>query len=304
LAAKRIQLAEDQREWAAAQIVFRRFGQLVEAVNAETIAGWPARPGGSEMRVAWLTGFPRSGTTLLEQVLDAHPDIICSEEHDVIAREIFPQLSPSQSHDTPVISVLEQLEDSGVERFRQRYQTMMEGLSRQSWGAAVHVDKNPALTLMIPVICRLFPEAKWLIALRDPRDVLVSCFLRYLPLNPVSVCFLTLDRLVDRYRLDLHAWLRYRELFGARMCTTRYEDFVADPVLQTKRTCEFLEVPWDPQVLDYRQSAARKVVASPTYEDVAKPIYASAVGRWRNYAEQLEPMLPRLDDLIGDLGYA
>jgi tetratricopeptide (TPR) repeat protein len=303
-AAKQIQLQQDAREWSAAQIVFRRFGDLANSLTRSSVQNWPQQPPRSPQRLAWLTGFPRSGTTLLEQLLDAHSQIVCSEELDVLAREVFPDIAVQQSHETPILPLLDALDTSRCERLRDRYVAMMAGHHRDGWGGRLHVDKNPALTLMIPVICRLFPEARILVALRDPRDVIVSCFLRYLPLNPVSVCFLTLDRLVDRYLGDLSAWLKYRDLFAPQLFATRYEDLVSDPVGQAGKVCEFLGVPWEAEILDYRVSQVGKAVASPTYEDVAKPIYTSAMGRWRNYEDQLGEVLPKLEAVMQNLGYA
>src|SRR5204862_5252919 len=86
-------------------------------------------------------------------------------------------------------------------------------------GSRVHLDKNPTLTVVLPGFIRLFPEARCLIALRDPRDVIVSCFMQYLPLNANSVYFLTLERAAQRYANDLKLWRTLRDkqttaLFG------------------------------------------------------------------------------------------
>ena len=170
-------------------------------------------------------------------------------------------------------------------------------------GSRLLLDKNPSMTLMIPVVLRLFPEMRLLVALRDPRDVIVSCFLRYLPLNPVSVCYLTLDRLVDRYSLDMNAWLRYRELLRDGWHEVRYEQLVAQTQTEARRVLEFLGVAWD-EACSITGASTRNPVQSPTYEDVAKPIYASAIGRWQHYQRYLEPILPRLESILTSLEYA
>ncbi len=303
LAAKKILLQIDSKPWAAAQIVFGRFGQLARDVSSEQLRQW-MRPVASEpARVAMLTGFPRSGTTLLEQILESHEDLVSCEEQDVLSAEIFPNLAPVKSHETPVADVLQQLSPDGIAEARERYLRYIQSLLGESVGSRLLLDKNPAMTLMVPVVLRLFPEMKLLVSLRDPRDVIVSCFLRYLPLNPVSVCFLTLDRLADRYLLDLNAWQRYRALLEGGWFEVRYEHLVGDTEKQMKHVLDFLGLAGDASRLDHRSHALKNPVNSPTYEDVAKPIYASAIGRWKHYQQQLEPILPRFEAICRDLGY-
>ncbi len=303
LEAKQILLAVDARPWTAAQIVFGRFGQLARDVTPAQIRNWTQPVTTDAQRVALLTGFPRSGTTLLEQTLESHEDVISSEEQDVFSAEIFPNLSPVRSHETPVADILQQLSSHAIASARSQYLDHIQSWLGEPVGARLLLDKNPAMTLMIPVVIRLFPEVKLLIALRDPRDVIVSCFLRYLPLNPVSVCYLTLERLVDRYLLDLNAWFRYRELLDGGWLEVSYEQIVRQTRFQVDQVVEFLELAGEASALDHRTHALRNPVISPTYEDVAKPIYASAIGRWRNYRTQLEPILPRLEGVCGNLGY-
>src|SRR6185369_10696805 len=91
---------------------------------------------------------------------------------------------------------------------RQTYLSAMQSMLRVPLGGRLLVDKNPAMVLMIPPMKRVFPELRLLVALRDPRDVVASCFLRYLPINAVSVCFLTVGRTVDRLVLDMGSWLK------------------------------------------------------------------------------------------------
>jgi hypothetical protein len=159
------------------------------------------------------------------------------------------------------------------------------------------------MNLMIPVVSRLFPEARLIIALRDPRDVVLSCFLRFLPLNPVSVWFLTLERLVERYSLDMRAWLKFRDMIQTGFIEVRYEETVHDLEAVARRTLERLGVPWNDDVLAYRARAQNKRVLSPTYEAVAKPIYGHAIGRWINYERYLAPVLSRLQTFARAFGY-
>jgi hypothetical protein len=151
---------------------------------------------------------------------------------------------------------------------------------------------------------RLFPETCLIVAVRDPRDVVLSCYLRYLPLNSVSVRFLDPQRTAERYALDMTAWLKYREMIDVPWCQIRYEDTVADAEREVRRALDMLGLPWDNQVLAYRQRLMEnKRVTSPTYAAVAEPIYTRAIGRWRNYERLLEPAMKTLERFVREFGY-
>jgi len=168
----------------------------------------------------------------------------------------------------------------------------------------MHLDKNPAYNLTIPLVLRMFPEARLIIALRDPRDVVLSCYLRYLPLNGVSVEFLDVQRTAERYANDMSAWLKFRGLLDSPWCEVRYEDTVSNLESQARRALSTLGLAWEDQVLDYRERfLATKQVTSPTYEAVAEPIYTRAIGRWKNYERLLEPAMQTLEPFIREFGY-
>jgi hypothetical protein len=180
----------------------------------------------------------------------------------------------------------------------------MEQSLREPVGARLLVDKNPELTMLLPLVARAFPEMKVLFVLRDPRDVVLSCFMQRLPLNAVSVHYLTLEGTVRKYATVMHAWLMIREMLRNPWIETRYEAMVTDLEGQAGRALEFLGLPWDPAVASFHKRAQRKHVHSPTYEAVTKPAYTSSVGRWRNYAAHLEPYTGMLGPLVERLGYA
>jgi hypothetical protein len=254
-------------------------------------------------KVALLTGFPRTGTTLLEQVLDSHPGLVSSDEREAFARDIFPAMWMTQTIRAPTIEILDAIPPERLGAQRQRYLGYMAAALNEPIGDRIHLDKNPPFTLLIPAILRLFPEMKLLIALRDPRDVALSCFMQYLPLNTNSVCYLTLERTAERYAVDMGAWRRLREILPPCWLEVRYEDVVANVEREARQTLDFLGLPWDPGVLEYRERLKTKAVASPTYEAVKKPLYTSSIGRWQHYAKYFEPCLPRLQPFVEAFGY-
>jgi tetratricopeptide (TPR) repeat protein len=303
-ACKAEQLAVDATEWAASEHVLGRFRQAVESIRREDFARW--RADGryfAAHRIALLTGFPRSGTTLLEQALSAHREIISAEERDFVSRHFFPAIHGSLSPHAPVQEVLDRVDAKRLQAERARYRQTMEFFSGEAIGDRLLIDKNPAYNPVLPIMLRLFPELRIVVALRDPRDVVLSCYLRYLPLNPVSVRFLTIERTAERYAFDMTAWLRFRETIPAPWCEVRYEDVVADLEGQARRALDVLGVEWDEAVLKYRVRPQQSPVMSPTYESVAKPIYTTAIGRWRNYESFLAPVLPLLDPFVKAFGY-
>src|SRR5213079_3076267 len=141
---------------------------------------------------------------------------------------------------TPTIEVLDAIPPERLAAQRERYVAYMAAALNQSIGERVHLDKNPPFTLLIPAILRLFPEMKLLIALRDPRDVVLSCFMQYLPLNTNSVWYLSLEEAAERYSIDMGAWRRLREVIPPNWLEVRYEDLVADLPTQARRALDFL----------------------------------------------------------------
>jgi tetratricopeptide (TPR) repeat protein len=300
---KRVQKTHEQPCWQAAQKVHAQMNELIAAARRDDFQKW-RRNGAhfAQHRLALLTGFPRSGTTLLEQVLDAHPDVVSSEERDFIGGQLLHTITSGRGK-MPLLDVLNELGVEEIISQRQRYFRAMEYLLGEPIRGRVHLDKNPAYNLMIPLVLRVLPESRLIVALRDPRDVVLSCYLRYLPLNAVSVCFLEIERSAQRYALDMTAWLKFRELVDVPWCEIRYEDAVANLENQARRAFDTLGLTWDAQVLDYRERLTKKQVTSPTYEAVAKSLYASSIGRWKNYERLLQPAFETLEPFIREFGY-
>src|SRR5262249_51640543 len=115
--------------------------------------------------------------------------------------------------------------------------------------------------------------------------------------------FLTIQRTAQRYAHDMRAWLSLREKFQGSWLEIRYEDVVTDIEAQARRCLHALSLEWDPAVLEYRSRLESKPVSSPTYEAVIKPVYKTAIGRWRNYQRYLEPVLEVVEPLVREFGY-
>lgn len=257
----------------------------------------------AQAKVAVLTGFPRSGTTLLEQVLDSHSGLVSSDEREAFARDIFPAMWLAPGTPEPSVEALDGIEPHRVGQLRTRYLDYMSAALNAEIGGRVHLDKNPPMTLLLPAFLRLFPEARLLIALRDPRDVVLSCFMQYLPLNPNSVCFLTLERAAKRYAADMGSWLNLREKISAPWLEVKYERTVTDLEVTARRALDFLGLEWDAGVLEYRERLRAKAVRSPTYEAVTQPLYTKSIGRWQHYEKFFESLRPLLDPLVRAFGY-
>jgi hypothetical protein len=165
------------------------------------------------------------------------------------------------------------------------------------------IDKNPSLTVLIPAFVRVFPEAKFLVALRDPRDVCLSCFMQPLPLGQVSAVFLTLEETVREYASAMGLWKAAAPCLGDMFLEVRYEDLVADLEGVSRRALQFLGVGWDERVLRFDEHARSKLVRSPTYAAVARPVSKGAIGRWRNYQKHLQPWLEALAPFVKAFGY-
>jgi len=306
LAAKAI-LKPDAMPFAfGLQTIHNRLKALAENIKPEMFQCWfDSGPNFQPPhRLALLGGHPRSGTTLLEQVLDSHPDIVSAEETEIFHDETYIPLTRSFPPNTVMLPVLEAAQTGALQSARTTYFRSM-GLSLgQPVGEQLLIDKNPSLTYLIPALVRVFPEIKLLIALRDPRDVVLSCFMQpFFQVAQTSSAYLTLAGTAEEYAAVMGVWLALKPLLKNPWLEVRYEDMVEDLESVVRQTLAFLGVPWDASVLGFDRHAREKVVRSPTYADVAKPVYKSAMGRWRNYQKYLEPHLEKLEPYVKTFGY-
>ena len=184
---------------------------------------------------------------------------------------------------------------------RAGYFSGMEELLGEPLAGRVMLDKNPSLTELVPAWLRMVPHSKILVMLRD---VVLSCFLNYFPLNAYSVSFLTLEQTARRYVREMESWLRLRDhLPRDQWREVRYEDCVADLPGTARAALEWMGLPWSDEVLGYRGTLARRLTQSPTYADVQSPVHGRAVGKWRRYEEWLVPVRTILAPMLRKFGY-
>ena len=278
---------------------------LQDQITAADLQRWQAA--GARLQparsIALMCGHPRSGTTLLEQVLDAHPGVISAEETSIFTTDAWQPLGRSFSEDAASLDILNAATEVALRQSRSNYFNYTEKFLGQPVGRRLLIDKNPAMNPFIPAFARVFPEAKLMVAIRDPRDVCLSCFMQPLAVNQVSCAYLNLADTGAQYASVMGFWKALQPRLSQPSLEIRYEELVADLESVARRTLDFLGLPWDEKVLQFSEHARSKIIRSPTYAEASKPIFKTAIGRWRNYQKYLEPALEHLEPFVKMFGY-
>jgi tetratricopeptide (TPR) repeat protein len=253
---------------------------------------------------AFLLGFPRSGTTLMEQVLLAHPGVRSIDEEEILG-ETLRALPRSIGRALRYPDELGSLSlEERIALRRDYHRRLTDQLGPVEGEAPLRVvDKMPLNIAHVGFIRALFPEAPLLVMLRDPRDCALSGFMQSFVPTVAMIHFDSIQGSAALYGRVMDCWLAARELPGVQALEIRYEDLVDDLEAQTRRAVEHLGLPWDPAVLRYREGVAGRYISTPSRQDVARPIFTRARGRWRRYQAQLEPVLPLLSPYAQALGY-
>ena len=273
--------------------------RLAQRFTPAWVDSWTPAPPEERPTPVFLIGFPRSGTTLLDQILDSHPMLSTMEEKDALD-QVRRKIEQSNGG---YPDALASLDPSAIQALRGAYYNEVDRHLGDLAGRTP-VDKMPLNTIDAGLIHRLFPQARILLALRHPCDVVLSGFMQAMKPNAAMVLFDSLASTARFYAQVMGLWLRYREVLPLSVRTVRYEDLVADLPGETRRILEFLWLPWDDAVLGYAEHAKQRAIATPSYHQVVQPIYRRSVGRWRNYADAFTGVLPILQPFIEAFGYA
>ncbi|MDB6107315.1 MAG: hypothetical protein JWO52_7314 [Gammaproteobacteria bacterium] len=246
----------------------------------------------------FLLGFPRSGTTLLEVVLDGHPRVASLDEHELLTEGI--QHFMGEPRD---LSALARASDEELRPLRQAYwDRVRQGEAEVS--GKVFVDKYPMNTLKLPLIARLFPNAKILFACRDPREVVLACFRRRFKLNAATYELLTVPGAAALYDGVMGFAELMRPAFGARWHVVRYESLVADFAREMRGVCEFLGLEWIEGMDDFAGRVRERERSTPSTAQLARGLDRSRTVHWTHYSTALEPVLPALDKWLDRFEYA
>lgn len=246
----------------------------------------------------FLLGFMRSGTTLLEQVLASSDQVIALEEKGLLSG-----LGETFFTSVPALDSLAALQEAELDELRRLY---WERVGKQGAGVKdkIFVDKQPLNTTKLPLIAKLFPRAKILFALRDPRDVVFSCFRRHFKTNVTMYEFLDLADAARFYAAIMQLAEIYRAKLPLNLLEHRYEEMVVDFDASMRSVCAFIGLEWEETMRNFEQAAPNVDIRSPSAMQVRRPLYGEGIGQWQRYAQQLEPILPILQPWVERFGYS
>jgi Tfp pilus assembly protein PilF len=250
---------------------------------------------------AFLVGFPRSGTTMTEQILAAHPDVVSTDEKPIL--QVVGNALGARFSGAEPASDLAGLERDEIVEFRAVYRRESEATLERELTGGVFVDKLPLNIIYAGMINAIFPDARLIVALRDPRDVCLSCLMQQFRLNAAMKCFLDLETTARLYAHVMRGWLRVRDALTVPYVEVRYEDTVTDLEPQAARILDGLGLAWNPEVLSFHEKARRRAISTPSFAAVAEPVHTRAMGRWRNYRRHVEPVMPHLRPFLEAFGY-
>ncbi|HET9334972.1 MAG TPA: sulfotransferase, partial [Sphingomicrobium sp.] len=281
----------------AAQFDRAAYRRRIEAMTEDTTKEWfdswrPVEPSAEPPSPAFLVGFLRSGTTLLDTILMGHAGTQVIEEEPMLTR--VEDILGDQRR-------AGEIDANGVNALRARY---FRELSQPLSPGKLLIDKNPLATLRAPLIHRIFPDAPIIFAVRHPCDVVLSCFMQNFLVTESMASFLDIENAALAYDRAMTFWQKCREIFPLRVHTVRYEDMVDDLEGEMRPLLEFLGLPWDERVLEHQKTALdRGYIRTPSYAQVTEGIYKRASGRWERYRKHLEPILPILAPWVERFGY-
>lgn len=270
--------------------------------DRELLGRWSGSTFGDRPAPVFLIGFFRSGTTLAQEVLDAHPDVFVADEADFI----WAMQQEVHRMDISKATTAEKLHNfdlDAIRRLRESYWKRVEGRYGTTFKSKTFVDKFTLNTIDVGLINCVFPDAKVLFVARDPRDVCLSCFMQLMVPTPATVHLLTWEGTARLYAQVMNWWLHIRQQLRLPFVEFRYEDAVGQFVATYRRVFEFMNLPWDPAVVGFHKHAAEKHITTPSRTQVAQPLYSSSVARWRHYEAEFEPVLGTLQPYIDAFGY-
>jgi tetratricopeptide (TPR) repeat protein len=245
----------------------------------------------------FMAGFPRSGTTLVQNILEGHPDVVALQEHPLLQESLRDFLSNDEGRRR-----LATLGPDGLATYRAHYWQRVAARGIDVRGR-VFVDNRPLSSLQILLVAKLFPDAKVMFMLRDPRDVVLSCFRSAFAMGPATFEFLKLDRAARLYGAVMELCESYRDVLGLAWHDLHHETLVDEFDGELDRLCRFIGIDPRPEMRDFAERAKTRDIHTRSAPQVRRELNREGIGQWQNYAADMKPVLSTLKPWVRKLGY-
>ncbi len=286
-----------------AGFIFQKLDQYKNGFTTELLKRWAVEAFEDTLPApVFLMGFLRSGTTLTEQVLSAHKQVITSDENTLL-HETIAELERVTHIKDNVPQALKHIDTEQAKQLRQFYWHR----AQEEYGPSVFskrfVNKVALNSIETGFIATLFPEAKLIFALRDPRDICLSCAMQSFTPSPATVNMLSWNGIARQYAAVMNLWLTLRDKITPRYMELRYEDTINDFENSFRQVFDLLEIPWQTDVAQFHKHVSGRFVSTPSFAAVSQPLYRTAVARWQAYEAHYQNVLPILQPYIEAFGY-
>ena len=252
---------------------------------------------GPDGRPVFILGFPRSGTTLLGQILASRPGVAVLEERPLLAKAV------ADLYDKPDGAAhLAALSAAEAEFYRQDFWQRARATGVDIQGRRLF-EQTAFNTVYLPLILALFPDSPIVFAIRDPRDVVFGCFRRRFAPNRFTREFHSLESTARLYCDAMRLAEVCRDRLDFRPLEIRNEDLIADFDRETRRLCDFCGLEWDASLRDYHRAAQDRTLTTTSAVQVRRGLSRDGVGQWRRYRERMAPVLPLLAPWVERFGY-
>ena len=247
----------------------------------------------------FIIGFPRSGTTLLDTILSSHPKVEVIEEKPIVNN--FIKLLNEKINFN--FSNLKDLDQGLLKKMRISYFDILNNYTKLE-NQKIYIDKMPLNIIHVGEIFRIFPDAKFILAIRHPCDCILSCFMQSFSLNDSMANFTDLKSTSKFYNKVMILWQQYLRVLKVKHHLIRYEDLVSNFDTSVNKLLNFLDLEWSDSVNKFYQSKKdRGKISTPSYNQVNKPIYLKSVGRWKNYENKFKEIYPIIEPWIKKFNY-
>ena len=247
------------------------------------------------LKIFFLVGFPRSGTTMLDRILSSHKKIFVLEERPLIEKTL------SDLTDDGKIN----FNENNIDKLRKKYLTeISKYIDNKSLENKIIVDKMPLNIIYSRTILKIFPNAKIILSLRHPLDCVLSCFFKNFVLNDAMINFLDLKRTANIYSLTMKIFNSYNEISSQKVLKIKYESVVSDFENQIKLLTKFMNVDYKKNMKEFYKSVSKnKRIRTASYDQVGKPLYKTSVFKWKNYQDEIKPVKKILENWISFYEY-